>query len=313
MRRIMVIGLAVLLAGTTACGPNSKQATAKAAPVDSSELTRRAQRLVASLAAVDSDAAPDAPLAQWVLPHYLHEISGLAFTSDGRMLTHGDQRGRVFEVDYRRGVVVKEFRLGHDSLAIKGDFEGITVVGDTVFLLESNGKLYVFHEGANGESVDYTVHDTGLGKTCEFESVTFAKAINSLLLACKNVHDKTFKDSLVIFRWKLQGDSATRLTHFTIPLKTVIGANPWQGLHPSDITIDPANGNYVLIASREQALFEITPAGKLVFARALPGEHPQAEGIAITGDGVLVISDEGGNAKKPPLTRPAVITLYRWH
>ena len=312
MRRTIVIGLAGLLAGITACGTKVEPAKTKTVSIDSTELAQRAQRLTASLADADSDAAPDAPLAQWVLPHFLHEISGLAFTSDGRMLTHGDQRGRVFEVDYRRGVVVKEFQLGHDSLPVKGDFEGITVVDDAVFLLESNGKLYEFKEGANGESVDFTIHDTGLGKTCEFESVTFAKAINSLLLACKTVHDKALKDSLVIFRWKLQGDSATRLSRITMPLKTVIGANPWQGLHPSDITIDPANGNYVLIASREQALFEITPAGKLVFARSLPGQHPQAEGIAITSDGILIISDEGGNAKKPPLTRSAVITLYRW-
>ena len=313
MHRTVVLGLAVLLlAGTTACGAKTEQARAKPAPIDTAELARREQRLTASLADADSDAAPDARLAQWVLPHYLHEISGLAITSDGRMLTHGDQRGRVFEIDYRRGIVVKEFQLGHEAQPVKGDFEGIAVAGDAVFLLESNGKLYEFHEGANGESVDFTIHDTALGKTCEFESVAFAQAINSLLLACKTVHDRTLKDSLVIFRWKLQGDSATRLSRLTVPLKSVIGANPWKGLHPSDITIDPINGNYVLIASREQAFFEITPAGKLVFARPLPGEHPQAEGIAITGDGILIISDEGGNAKKPPLTRPAVITLYHW-
>ena len=61
MRPIMVIGLAVLLAGTTACGAKVEQAKAKPASVDSTELARRAQRLTASLADADSDAAPDAP------------------------------------------------------------------------------------------------------------------------------------------------------------------------------------------------------------------------------------------------------------
>jgi uncharacterized protein YjiK len=60
-----------------------------------------------------------------------------------------------------------------------------------------------------------------------------------------------------------------------------------------------------LVAAREQALIEITPAGDVVFARPLPGVHEQAEGVAITPDSILIISDER-------VTGPAVITLYRW-
>jgi len=94
-------------------------------------------------------------------------------------------------------------------------------------------------------------------------------------------------------------------SRFTVPLKQVIGSNGWDHFHPSDITIDPFNGNYVLIASREQALVEITPAGEVVFSRPLPGAHGQAEGVAITRDSILIISDEKS-------TGPAAITLYRW-
>lgn len=246
----------------------------------------------------------EAPIARWVLPRGLEEVSGLALTADGRLLTHGDQRAEVFEIDYRRGVAVKQFALGRPTE--HGDFEAIAVVGDTVVLLASNGTLYLFREGANDARVAYTIHDTNLGRECEFEGLAFDPAIRALLLACKNVGMKGLQDSLVIFRWSVQGGK-TPLSRLTVPLSRVIGSNAWDGLHPSDITIDPLNGNYVIIAGREKAIVEITPAGAVVFARPLPGKHPQPEGVAITRDSILIVSDEASHKGES-----GVVTLYRW-
>jgi len=85
----------------------------------------------------------------------------------------------------------------------------------------------------------------------------------------------------------------------------VIGSNSWKGLHPSDIAVDPATGHYVLVAAQEKALIEITPSGEVVRAIPLPGKHGQAEAVALTPDGILIIGDEATN-------RPAALTLYRW-
>ena len=46
----------------------------------------------------------------------------------------------------------------------------------------------------------------------------------------------------------------------TIPFAQLIGSNKWKNLHPSDITIDPTSGNYVMITSHEKALIELTRA-----------------------------------------------------
>jgi uncharacterized protein YjiK len=232
----------------------------------------------------------------------LQEISGLALTSDGRLLVHDDELGQVWEVDYRRGVLVKRFAIGRG--VVKGDFEGITIANGFVFLLTSKGKLFRFHEGENGAQVAYTMHDTGLTTKCEFEGIAFDPAINALLLACKHVYDKTLHGSLVIFRLSLS-DSSTSLAPLTVPLAAVIGTNGWKSLHPSDITIDPLTGNYVLVASEEKALIAITPAGAAVFARPLPALHHEPEGVAIAKDGILIVSDEAREG-------PALITLYRW-
>jgi uncharacterized protein YjiK len=274
-----------------------------AAVIGSPTAVAREARLEKALADHETGIAREAPLAQWVLPRALQEISGVALTGDGRLLVHGDELGQIWEVDYRRGVLVKRFALGNGL--VKGDFEGITVANDVVFLLASNGKLYEFPEGVDGANVAFTVHDTGLKAECEFEGVAFDPALNALLLACKHVHDKDLQDALVIYRWSLKSDSGSRLSRLTVPLAGVIGANGWKHVHPSDISIDPLTGNYVLVASEEKALVSITPAGAVVFAHPLPGLHRQPEGVAITKDSILIVSDEGGQGR-------AAITLYRW-
>jgi uncharacterized protein YjiK len=201
-------------------------------------------------------------------------------------------------------VVIKQFTLG--TPAVHADFEGITVANDVLFLLASNGKLYQFAEGSNGSQVEYVVHDTRLRHECEFEGVAFDPTLNALLLACKNVRTKgALRDSLVIYRWELPGGSGSRTSRLTVPLAQLIGSNGWKGLHPSDITIDPVSGNYVLVAAQERALIEISPAGAVVFARPLPASQVHTEGVAITADSILILSDEAGH-------QPANISLYRW-
>lgn len=303
--------LATLLVG--ACDSPQRRG---ARGLDSTELAGREARFAQAVAHPHSGTASGAPIARWLMPRELNEISGLALTADGRLLTHGDQRGQVFEIDYRRGVVVKQFTLG--APPAHGDFEAITVIHDTVLLLTSHGMLYAFREGENGDRVAYTVQDTRLGRECEFEGLTFDPAINSLLLVCKNVVKKSLRDSLVIFRWKLEHGKSPPLSKLTVSLRRVIGSNGWNGLHPSDITINPFNGHYVIVAAREQALVEITAAGEVVFARPLPGEHSQAEGVAITKDSMLIVSDEKSkgasaeHAHRGAKDAAAVVTLYRW-
>lgn len=269
---------------------------------EKAEADARGVRLQAALTRQDSDPSSGAPLARWLLPPPLQEISGLALTPDGRLFAHGDEQGEVWEVDYRRGVLVKRFTLGNGVMA---DFEGITVAGDVMFMIASNGVLYEFPEGADNAHVPYKTHDTGLGNECEFEGVAFEPATNALLLACKNVRAASLRESLVIYRWTLAKGRGVRAGPLIVPLARVIGQNGWRGLHPSDITVDAEAGHYVIIASQEKALVEITPAGEVVASRPLPGVNAQPEGVAITRDRILILGNEARAG-------PASITLYRW-
>jgi type II secretory pathway pseudopilin PulG len=293
-----VVGFIALAAVGSACRRDRDVTEAQAA-----DLATREQRLAARLATTAVDTTAVAPLARWVLPLELREISGLAVTADGNLLAHNDEQARVYVIDPRRGVVIKQFNVGNSGL--RGDFEGIAVSGADIYLLTSNGVILRFREGKDREEVAYTRVDTRLGNECEFEGIAVDPASRLLILPCKSVAKKGPRGQLVIYRWDLRKGDSQRPSMLTIPIAVVAAGNPWRTLHPSDMTIDPASKNYVLVAAQEKALVEITPGGELVRAGLLPEPSQQAEGVAITSDGILIIGDEGQD-------RAATITLYRW-
>ena len=118
------------------------------------------------------------------LPGRLDEVSGLAFTPDGRLFAHDDERGRIHEIDPESGEVGKRFELEDD---VRDDFEGITIVGSRFFLISSTGFLYEFMEADDDASTPFRRTDTRLGAGCEVEGLDYDAASDALLIACKVV------------------------------------------------------------------------------------------------------------------------------
>jgi uncharacterized protein YjiK len=295
--RVLVL-LACALPGAVACRQTPE---AKAAQVRAVEATRK-QQLARRLAMADANPAKALPVAMWIMPPELREISGLALTTRGTVLTHDDNVGRVYEIDPKTGILLKGFSL---KGSVRGDFEAITIAGTDVYLLESKGKIFKFKEGRDAEQVPYTVYDTGLRKECEFESMAFEADSSRLVLVCKKFLTKKAPHELLMYRLPLPLGDRSAMTTLRIPIEDVIGSNRWKNFHPSDINIDPITKNYVIIASREKGVVVVTPDGDVVRSEPLPGDHRQAEGVAITKDSILLVSDESN-------VKPAAITLYRW-
>lgn len=297
-------GLVLLLCAmpcVVACGDTPK---AKAAQLQKIEAARK-QELARRIATASATPDKALPIAMWIMPPPLREISGLALTSRGTVLTHDDNSGRVSEIDPKTGILVKSFSLLGNQ---KEDFEAIAIAGVDIYLLASDGKLFRFREGADGQQVQFMMFDTGLGKQCEFESLAYEADSTRLLMACKRTLDKQAPKDLIIYRMPLPLNRATFLTKLSIlqvPLKQVVGSNQWKNFRPSDMTIDPFTRNYVIIASHEKGLLVLTPDGDVVRSEPLPGDHLQAEGVAITNDSILLISDEAN-------VKPAAISLYKW-
>jgi uncharacterized protein YjiK len=249
----------------------------------------------------DANPTKPVPVAEWIMPPELREISGLALTARGTVLTHDDNIGRVYEIDPRTGILLKGFSLAG---GVRGDFEAITVAGADVYLLKSSGKIYKFQEGADASWVPYSVYDTGLGKECEFESMAYEADSSRLLLVCKKFLQKQPKEVL-IYHLPLPLGDRSAITAMQVAMKDVVGSNKWKNFHPSDINIDPITKNYVIVASHERGLIVVTPDGEVVRSEPIPGNHRQPEGVAITPDSLLLVSDEAN-------VKPPAITLYRW-
>lgn len=291
----MLAGVVVWASG---CDIMSARADARTKVVAAERATALAKRL----AVADSNPSGKKPVALWLMPKELREISGLALNANGLLLVHGDEEALIYIIDPRTGIVGDRFHVGKKR---RGDFEGITVTGTDIFLLESNGRLLQFRQGENGGRVKFVVRDTKLGKECEFEGVAYQADSAWLVMPCKRVSKKSMKELMVFYRLRIRGPDEGKVSMFTVPLTDVIGPNDWKEFNASDITIDPNTGNYVIISAQQKGLVVMTPAGEVLRSDPLPGTHVQAEGVAITKDNILIISDEGR-------TDPAAISLYRW-
>ncbi len=270
------------------------------------QLEQRLRAVNARAAAADAAVAqgkPAAePIARWILPPRFKEISGLALTVDGRLLAHGDETSEIWEIDYRRGVIMKTFMLGEEALT--ADFEAIAVVGAQVYLLDSKGRIYEGSEGGAGKAVPYNEYDTKLRKACEFEGMVFDPATHAMLLACKHVYAGAPQDALVIYRWGLPGSPPPSPTPLVIPIEQLRAAGGhWKRFEASEITRDQRTGHFLVMSSLQSGLVELSPEGALLRVGNIPGSHRQPEGAAITPDGRLIVADEAGG------DRP-LITVY---
>ena len=243
------------------------------------------------------------------LPKKLDEISGLAFSGDGRLFAHGDQDATIWQLDPRSGKVLKTFAVaatGKDpdlgkkeakSGPLAGDFEDIQIVGDRFFLVSSNGVLIEFREGADGASVPYTAHDTGLGKQCEIEGLAWEASDRSLLILCKVPHQDRYRNQIVIFAWLLDREAADTAPRFRVEYSSLTGTGE-RDFHGSAMAVAPGQRSLVLIAGPQKAFAELALDGQVLSSGGLEGKaHRQPEGIAFAPDGTLLVSDEGAGKR----------------
>ena len=294
-------GLLLLVCALPFVGACRDTPQARAAQANAVKATRM-KTFETRLRAADADSSTTLPVAMWLMPPELREISGLAITSRGTVLTHDDNVGRVYEIDPKTGILLKGFSLRD---GVRGDFEAITIAGTDVYLLESKGKIFKFKEGKDAEQVPFTVYDTRLRKTCEFESMAFEADSSRLVLVCKRILIKPDPHEMWIYRIPLPLGNPSAMTMLRIPIADVIGSNKWKNFHSSDINIDPITKNYVIVSSNQKGLVVIKPDGEVVRSYPLPGDHRQPEGIAVTKDSLLMVTDESN-------VLPAALTLYRW-
>ncbi len=228
----------------------------------------------------------------WKMPEVLREISGIGYVDADRFACIQDEVGVVYIYNTATSFIESTI-----SFAPPGDYEGIVVVKDNIYVTCADGRIYEII-GFRSTKPQVKEYGTHLTVRQNVEGVCYDKKMNRLLIAIKgqeegdpmfkgiyafDLHTKTMAVKPVI-KIDLQDPQLVKL-------RTKKNSSIYQ---PSEIDIHPVSGDiYVLEAVRSQLLV-MDFQGKIKALYALDKSvfnHP--EGMLFTPSGDLYIANEG--------------------
>ena len=253
------------------------------------------------------------PNQSFKMPNKLEEISGLCIAPNNKFLyTIQDEKGNVYKIDITSGEVVEKFDFGKN-----GDYEGIAIYQDIVFITRSNGTIYEV-KNLGKENQDVSNYKTDLKGKNDIEGFCYQPSSNSLLLACKGIPTmgETTEEAAnrkFIYRFDLTTRKLIPEPYYKITLKKVqqflkeasysvelqnfqsyLNQNNSFKFSPSGIAIHPKTNEVYILSSSKKMLLIINEAGEIQYLAKLNKKiHRQPEGIAFTPDGTLYIANEG--------------------
>jgi uncharacterized protein YjiK len=224
----------------------------------------------------------ETPSQQFDLPKKLKEISGLSYYKNNQLACVNDEDGKVFMYDLAKKEIVEKIPFGKD-----GDYEGIEVVGNEVFILKSNGKINSFKIGeAYERTIDCTDPDV-----IEYEGLGYDSKNKRLLLAAKErVKDKDDKKMIYAYDFERK----VLFKNIAIPQEQITDEANGKDFRPSGIAVNPLTGQYFILASDGKKLLILSEDGQKEALISLnPKIFKQPEGICFSPDGTLFIASEG--------------------
>ena len=230
----------------------------------------------------------------------LKEISGLTMTPDGRMFAQQDEDGIVYQLNTETGEVIKRFYLGEPPL--RKDFEDIAFANNKFYMLHSNGDIYEFSEGVDGEAVNYKLYKTDLSKENDVEGMCFDPKTNTLLLITKGKSGTNNRDDKAVYSFSLSDMKFNPEPRFVLKRSEIK-----DYFNPSGIEYNHLTGTFFVIAANGNEIVEVSNEGIVLGNEKLPGKiHAQPEGITFLQDGTMYISNEGKKDRANLVVYPLV-------
>lgn len=245
-----------------------------------------------------------------VLPDTLREISGLAEIDSVTFACVQDENGILFIYDLVKNQIKSQYTFNID-----GDYEGITRIGETMYILRSDGVLF--------EIVNYTSKTFELNSyetkipSDNNEGLCYDAENNCLLIASKGKVGKggEFKDLRVIYSFDLTTKQLSEepvyefdvkdIKDFAIenkvdlPTKTRMKkgeevTEPALKFRPSAIAIHPITKKLYLLSAADHLLFIFNQDETLEHIEVLnPKVFNKSEGITFLKNGDMLITNEG--------------------
>ena len=113
------------------------------------------------------------------LPSQLDEISGLTSVNDSVLVAVQDEKGWLYFLSSESLEVVDRLKFRGD-----GDYEGVALAGQSVFVLRSDGDLFEIVGWQDG-TPDVQRYESILGGSCDAEGLAFSSEANRMLVVCK--------------------------------------------------------------------------------------------------------------------------------
>src|SRR5690554_2724687 len=226
------------------------------------------------------------------LPSILREISGHTLAAANTVLCVQDELGGVFEYDLLTDEIKNIYRFTD-----VGDFEGITLKGDEVYVLRSDGMIFHFNY-KNRKSIQTVMLSIN---AMNFESLTYDKSSDKFLVVSKDAVINTPESTRIVYgiaendfhKPKVYREiNVPELNHF-IKTKIMDGKSDNIEFNPSDIAVHPITKDVYVLSANDRVLAIYNERGlKSVFP--LPAEvYYKPEGISFYENGDMLISSEG--------------------
>jgi uncharacterized protein YjiK len=245
------------------------------------------------------------PDATYVLPSDLKEVSGLTW-HENRLFLVKDEKGTVYTFDLKAEEVI-----ARQDIAGTGDFEGIECVGDKIYILRSDSRIYssnlnkISKEGR--ERIEIELDDDK-----NLEGFGYDPVRNMLLLSSKKVKTKKNRklyglqmDDLkqkpqilyefdhVLMKKALLNNASSKTQRLALQTTFVN-----YSFHPSAIAFHPLTKDIYVLSHPKQQILILDHDFHIKHLIPLPTTFfPQPEGICFDPAGNLFISNEGRGGK----------------
>src|SRR6187397_3178349 len=229
---------------------------------------------------------------KWDMPKDLAEISGISYMDGQRFACVQDELGKIFIYNATSSSVEKEILFG-----AVGDYEELAVVGETIWVLRADGKLFEVGN-MNAAKPSVKEYSTQLTTKQDPEGLCYDKKNNRLLIAIKGAEpgNENYKG---IYAFDLSSKKMGQQPVFKIDLQNKVFGNSSDkkkrnSINPSGISIHLVSGDMYIIDGRNPQLL-ITDAGGNIknLYRLNSNEFAQPEGITFNSAGDLFIANEG--------------------
>lgn len=223
------------------------------------------------------------------MPAELAEISGVVYyPKDTSVFAIEDEDGIFYKISLNKNNEIKKWRFDK-----KHDYEDLVLHDSIFYVLISNGDIESLQFTGDSIISNKFLFPDASKKTNEFESLYFDDSLKQLVLLCKDCEGDS-KKTLSAWGYNIDSQYYTPsvLTIDVQPVTEKLGKQKMK-LKPSATAINPVTNELYILSSINHLLIVTDRAGKFKEVFELdPAIYKQAEGIAFTPDGDMIISNE---------------------